>query len=89
MSQLAEEIVEERLNRQGYFTIRRLRLGVDEIDLLAIRPASILDGLGKGKKAVVQSASGNDLLELVQMGSTAPDAAARKPANAGKPPAAR
>ena len=38
MSQLAEEIVEEWLNRQGYFTIRGLKLGVDEIDLLAIRP---------------------------------------------------
>lgn len=38
MSRLAEEIVEEWLNRQGYFTIRGLKIGVDEIDLLAIRP---------------------------------------------------
>lgn len=38
MSRLAEEIVEEWLNRQGYFTIRGLKVGVDEIDLLAIRP---------------------------------------------------
>jgi hypothetical protein len=38
MSLLAEEIVEEWLNRQGYFTIRGIKVGVDEIDLLAIKP---------------------------------------------------
>ena len=38
MSLLAEEIVEEWLNRQGYFTIRGVKLGVHEIDLLAVRP---------------------------------------------------
>ena len=37
MALLAEEIVEEWLNRQGYFTIRGIKLGVDEIDLLALR----------------------------------------------------
>lgn len=37
MAILAEEIVEEWLNRQGYFTIRGIKLGVHEIDLLAIR----------------------------------------------------
>lgn len=37
MAILAEEIVEEWLNRQGYFTIRGVKLGVQEIDLLAIR----------------------------------------------------
>jgi hypothetical protein len=37
MSLLAEELVEEWLNRQGYFTIRGIKLGVHEIDLLAIR----------------------------------------------------
>lgn len=36
MSLLAEEIVEEWLNRNGYFTIRGIKLGVHEIDLLAI-----------------------------------------------------
>lgn len=40
MAILAEEIVEEWLNRQGYFTIRGIKLGVHEIDLLAIRPNS-------------------------------------------------
>ncbi|MHA1279767.1 MAG: hypothetical protein ACTSQ8_21400 [Candidatus Helarchaeota archaeon] len=37
MALLAEEIVEEWLNRQGYFTIRGIKLGVHEIDLLALR----------------------------------------------------
>jgi hypothetical protein len=36
---LAEEIVEEWLNRQGYFTIRGIKTGVDELDILAIRPS--------------------------------------------------
>ena len=36
MALLAEEVVEEWLNRQGYFTIRGIRLGVDEIDLVAV-----------------------------------------------------
>jgi hypothetical protein len=39
MSLLAEEIVEEWLNRAGFFTIRGVKLGVQEIDLLAIRPS--------------------------------------------------
>jgi hypothetical protein len=33
---LAEAVVEEWLNRNGYFTIRGIKLGVQEIDLLAI-----------------------------------------------------
>lgn len=37
MALLAEELVEEWLNRQGFFTIRGIRLGVDEIDLLAVK----------------------------------------------------
>jgi hypothetical protein len=37
MSSLAEEIVQEWLNRQGYFTIRGIRLGVQEIDILAVQ----------------------------------------------------
>lgn len=40
MALLAEELVEEWLNRQGYFTIRGAKVGVHEIDLLAIRPTS-------------------------------------------------
>lgn len=38
MALLAEELVEEWLNRDGYFTIRGIKLGNDEIDILAIRP---------------------------------------------------
>jgi len=37
MSLLAESLVEEWLNRYGYFTIRGARYGVSEIDLLAVR----------------------------------------------------
>jgi hypothetical protein len=37
MSLLAEALVEEWLNRAGYFTIRGARLGVGEMDLLAVR----------------------------------------------------
>lgn len=37
MALLAEEIVEEWLNCQGYFTIRGIKLGVQEIDLLAMK----------------------------------------------------
>ena len=40
MSLLTEVVVEEWLNRQGYFTIRGVKLGNDEIDILAIRPLS-------------------------------------------------
>jgi hypothetical protein len=38
MALLAEEIVEEWLNRNGFFTIRGAKTGVEEIDLLAVRP---------------------------------------------------
>lgn len=37
MSLLAESLVEEWLNRDGYFTIRGARFGVSEMDLLAVR----------------------------------------------------
>lgn len=37
MSLLGEELAEEWLNRQGYFTIRGVKVGTGEIDLLAIR----------------------------------------------------
>jgi len=37
MALLAEELVEEWLNRKGFFTIRGIKLGVHEIDLLAVR----------------------------------------------------
>ena len=37
MALLAETLVEEWLNRRRFFTIRGVRQGVDEIDLLAVR----------------------------------------------------
>lgn len=37
---LAESLVEEWLNRSGFFTIRGIKAGVDEMDLLAVRPSS-------------------------------------------------
>jgi hypothetical protein len=42
MAALAESLVDEWLNRQGFFTVRGLKHGVDEIDLLGVRP----DGKG-------------------------------------------
>lgn len=39
MALLDEQLVEEWLNRQKFFTMRGLKCGVDEIDLLALRHA--------------------------------------------------
>ena len=39
MALLAEEIVEEWLNRDGWFTIRGIKIGVNEIDILGIKPS--------------------------------------------------
>ncbi len=52
MSLLAEEIVEEWLNRQGFFAIRGIKQGVQEIDLLAIR---IRDGEIEKRHVEVQA----------------------------------
>lgn len=38
MALLAETLVDEWLNRVGFFTIRGVKDGVDEIDLLGVRP---------------------------------------------------
>lgn len=38
MALLAESLVEEWLNRRGYFTIRGVKHGVGEMDLVAVRP---------------------------------------------------
>lgn len=42
MAALAESLVDEWLNRQGFFSVRGIKHGVDEIDLLGVRP----DGKG-------------------------------------------
>src|SRR2546426_10704407 len=39
MSMLGEEVVQEWLNRSGHFTIRGIRVGNNEIDILAVKPA--------------------------------------------------
>ena len=38
MALMGEEVVEEWLNRNGYFTIRGIKIGVHEIDILALKP---------------------------------------------------
>ena len=38
MALLAETLVDEWLNRQGFFTVRGIKHGVNEIDLLGVRP---------------------------------------------------
>src|ERR1043165_3461456 len=40
MALLAESLVDEWLNGQGFFTIRGVKQGVGEIDLLAVRPSN-------------------------------------------------
>ena len=37
MALIGEAVVEEWLNRQGFFTIRGIKLGVQEIDILAVK----------------------------------------------------
>src|SRR5882672_7841054 len=39
MALLAESLVDEWLNRQGFFTMRGVKKGVGEMDLLAVRPS--------------------------------------------------
>ena len=43
MALLAEEIVEEWLNRQGFFTIRGIKQGTQEIDLLSVSDEHLLN----------------------------------------------
>lgn len=38
MSLMGEHVAEEWLNRQGFFTIRGVKVGTGEIDLLAVKP---------------------------------------------------
>ena len=55
MSLLAEVVVEEWLNRNGYFTIRGIRIGNDEVDLLAIKIG--LNGVVERRHVEVQTSS--------------------------------
>ena len=52
MAKLAESIVEEWLNRQGFFTIRGVKHGNNEMDVLAVRPES--NGIVTGWHVEVQ-----------------------------------
>lgn len=57
MALLAEEIVEEWLNRLGFFRIRGVKIGVHEIDLLAVRlahPSGMSPRGGPGERATGQ-----------------------------------
>lgn len=51
MALLDEQLVEEWLNRNGYFTMRGIKVGVDEIDLLALK---YIDGVAEYKHVEVQ-----------------------------------
>ncbi len=52
MALIGEEVVEEWLNRKGYFTIRGIKLGVNEIDILAFKPS--VDGQHECRHIEVQ-----------------------------------
>lgn len=82
MALLAEEIVEEWLNRQGYFTIRGIKLGVNEIDLLAIRQKA--DGSVECRHIEVQASMRpvsyiSRVPKAIQKTGRAPNSAARTP----------
>jgi hypothetical protein len=53
MAALAESLVDEWLNRQGFFSVRGVKHGVDEIDLLGIRPngSALAPGTSSGGQA--------------------------------------
>ena len=52
MALLAESLVEEWLNRDGFFTIPGVKHGVGEMDILAVRPNR--DGTVTGRHVEVQ-----------------------------------
>jgi hypothetical protein len=78
MALLAEEIVEEWLNRQGYFTIRGVKVGVHEIDLLAIRYGAA----GLECRHIEVQASVNPISYLTQVSKAVREATGRAGANA-------
>ncbi|MBS7808043.1 hypothetical protein [Variovorax sp. PCZ-1] len=67
MALLAESLVEEWLNRQGFFTVRGVRAGVDELDLLAIRPRK--NGLGLEARHVEVQMSVNPIAYISSLTS--------------------
>lgn len=79
MALLAEELVEEWLNRAGFFTIRDVKIGVHEMDLLAIRPTQ--DGL-ECRHVEVQ-ASVNPVSYLFRLSKADQKATGRGPTSSG------
>jgi hypothetical protein len=84
MALLAESLVEEWLNRGGYFTIRGVKHGFGEMDLLGVRP--LPDGKLDGWHVEVQASFrpvsyiGKLTPELLkQLGGSASSARARTP----------
>ena len=75
MALLAEELVEEWLNRNGYFTIRGIKLGVNEIDILAIK------ALNSGIEArhIEVQASSNPISYLCPLSKRLQKKSGRKP----------
>jgi hypothetical protein len=78
MALLAEELVEEWLNRQGFFTIRGVKLGVHEIDLLAIRSTN----QGLVCRQVEVQASVRPISYISRLPRAVQKATGRAPANA-------
>jgi len=78
VSLLAEELVEEWLNRNGFFTIRGVKLGVQEIDLLAIG----LAGNKLVRRHIEVSASVRPISYLTALPKDTQKATGRGPANA-------
>ena len=74
MALLAEELVEEWLNRKGHFTIRGAKLGVHEMDLLAIR--------GDERRHVEVQASVNPISYLFPLPKEIQKATGRGPSSA-------
>jgi hypothetical protein len=72
---LAEELVEEWLNRNGYFTIRGIKLGVHEIDILAIK---IVGSAVEARHIEVQ-ASSNPVSYLCPLSKRLQKQSGRKP----------
>lgn len=75
MALLAEEIVEEWLNRRGYFTIRGIKLGVHEIDLLAVK----LTDKGPDCRHIEVTASVNPVSYITDVPKAIQKSTGRKP----------
>lgn len=80
MSLLAEEIVEEWLNRQGFFTIRGARVGLYEMDLLATRT----EGDRIECRHLEVTASTNPISYITDLPKQVQRQTGRKPKNAKK-----